>query len=402
MILHLQTDSYKRQIPFNFLNLWADRDDFLATVSSSWQATINGNPIYQLTTKLRLLKHELKKLHQQHTSHITSRVSQAKDVWYAAQTVLDANPTSPEARTDERSCAHQYMQLCKDEESFFQQRSRVQWLQLGDRNTKFFQKSLLHRQVRNRIHHLKDDEGNIIHDQQQMSHMAVSFFEQLLSTPQPPLTDDIAPIYPNTISAASTTAMLLPLTNDEIKAALFSIPDNKAPGPDGYNAFFFRKCWSIIGADFIAATRYFFTNNTLPRCVNATRVDLVPKVENPSCMNDFRPISCCNVLYKYISKIIVSRLKTALDEVIGPSQSAFLPGRNISDAILLTQELMHNSHLSNGPANCALKIDLRKAFDTVSWEFILAGLEAIAIPQCMITWIKICISTAHYTINMNG
>jgi len=402
MILHLQTDSYKRQVPFKFLNLWADRDDFLGTVSSSWQATINGNPMYQLTTKLRLLKHELKKLHQQHTSHITSRVSQAKDAWYAAQTVLDANPTSHEARTNERCCAHQYMQLCKDEESFYQQRSRVQWLQLGDRNTKFFHKSLLHRQVRNRIHHLMDDEGNIIHDQQKMSHMAVSFFEQLLSTPQPPLTADIAPIYPNTISAASTTAMLLPLTNDEIKAALFSIPDNKAPGPDGYNAFFFKKCWSIIGADFIAATRYFFTNNTLPRCVNATRVALVPKVENPSCMNDFRPISCCNVLYKCISKIIVSRLKTALDEVIGPSQSAFLPGRNISDAILLTQELMHNSHLSNGPANCALKIDLRKAFDTVSWEFILAGLEAIAIPQCMITWIKICISTAHYTINMNG
>jgi hypothetical protein len=66
--------------------------------------------------------------------------------------------------------------------------------------------------------------------------MVVSFFEQLLSTPQPPLTDDIAPIYPNTISAASTTTMLIPLTNDEIKAALFSIPDNKALGPDSYNS----------------------------------------------------------------------------------------------------------------------------------------------------------------------
>jgi len=187
--------------------------------------------------------------------------------------------------------------------------------------------------------------------------MVVSFFEQLLSTPQPPLTDDIAPIYPNTISAASTTTMLIPLTNDEIKAALFSIPDNKAPGPDSYNTFFFKKCWSIIGVDFIAATRYFFTNNSLPRCVNATRVALVPKVENPSCMNDFRPISCYNVLHKCISKIIVSRLKNALDEIIGPSQSAFLPCRNISDAILLTQKLMHNSHLSNGPPNCAIKID---------------------------------------------
>ncbi|KAJ7009374.1 hypothetical protein NC653_000138 [Populus alba x Populus x berolinensis] len=403
MLIHLQTDSYRRQIPFKFLNLWADREDFLSTVSSSWQEQISGNPIYQFTSKLRLLKLKLKNFHQQHTSNITSRVSQAQSAWYAAQIILDADPTSSVARTNERSLAHQYMQLCKDEESFFQQRSKIQWLQLGDRNTKFFHKSLLHRQVRNKIHHLTDNAGNIIQDQQKMSQMAVSFFEQLLApTPQPPLQDDITLLYPKPISDASKTAMLLPLTNDEIKVALFSIPDNKAPGPDGYNAFFFKKCWHIIGTDFIAATRYFFTNNSLPRCVNATRVALVPKVENPSSMNDFRPISCCNILYKCISKIIVSRLKSVLNDIIGPAQSAFLPGRSISDAILLTQELMHNSHLSNGPSNCALKIDLRKAFDTVSWEFILAGLTTIALPQCMINWIKICISTAHYTINMNG
>jgi len=194
----------------------------------------------------------------------------------------------------------------------------------------------------------------------------------------------------------------LPITNDDIKNALFSIPDSKSPGPDGYNALFFKKSWPLIGVDFIAAVRYFFSHNSLPRCVNATRVALVPKIENPSCLNDYRPISCCNVLYKCISKLIVHRLKTALADVIGPSQTAFLPGRHISDAILLTQELIHNYHLNNGPARCALKIDLKKAFDTVSWEFILAGLAAIAIPPAMITWITTYITTAHYSISING
>jgi len=139
----------------------------------------------------------------------------------------------------------------------------------------------------------------------------------------------------------------------------------------------------------------------MPRCVNATRVALIPKIENPSCPNDYRPISCCNVLYKCISKLIVHRLKTALADVIAPSQTAFLPCRQISDAILLTQELLHNYHLNNGPARCALKIDLKKAFDTVSWEFILAGLAAIAIPPAMITWITTCITTTHYSISIN-
>ncbi|KAJ6889558.1 hypothetical protein NC652_030338 [Populus alba x Populus x berolinensis] len=396
------TVSCKRQVPFKFLNLWADKDGFMDTVTSSWQTQVTGSPIYIFTTKLRLLKTALKQFHRQHTSHITSRVIQSRDAWNAAQSNLAANPTSSEAMAIERATAHHYMQLCKDEESFFRQKSRIQWLQLGDRNTNFFHKSLIHRQVRNHIYRLTDDTGTLIHDQGKLGNMAVSFFEQLLSTPQPPLTEDITPLYKGTISASSASTMLLPISNAEIKTTLFSIPDNKAPGPDGYNAFFFKTCWSIIGDDFIAATRYFFTHNTLPRCVNATRVALVPKVENPASMNDFRPISCCNVLYKCISKIIVSRIKHALDEIIGTSQSAFLPGRNISDAILLTQELMHNNHLSTGPAKCAMKIDLRKAFDTVRWEFILAGLKAIAIPQCMINWIQICISTAHYTVNING
>jgi retron-type reverse transcriptase len=100
--------------------------------------------------------------------------------------------------------------------------------------------------------------------------------------------------------------------------------------------------------------------------------------------------------------LIVVRLKTALADVVGHSQTAFLPGRNISDAILLTQELMHNYHQNKGPPRCALKIDLKKAFDTVRWDYIIAGLHAISLPQELISWITTCITTVHYTINING
>ncbi|KAJ6925336.1 hypothetical protein NC651_009874 [Populus alba x Populus x berolinensis] len=84
------------------------------------------------------------------------------------------------------------------------------------------------------------------------------------------------------------------------------------------------------------------------------------------------------------------------------TQSAFLPGRNISDAILLTQELLYNYHHNKGPARCALKVDLKKAFDTVRLDYIIAGLHAIGLPPAMIRWISTCITTVHYTINING
>jgi hypothetical protein len=137
--------------------------------------------IYIFTTKLRLLKTELKQLHRQHTIHITSRVIHSRDEWNTDQSILAANPTSSEATDNERATANHYMQLCKDEESFFWQKSRIQWLQLGDKNTNFFHKSLLHRQVRNHIHSLMDATGTLIHDQMKLGKMTVSFFEQLHS-----------------------------------------------------------------------------------------------------------------------------------------------------------------------------------------------------------------------------
>lgn len=153
---------------------------------------------------------------------------------------------------------------------------------------------------------------------------------------------------------------------------------------------------------FLLLSGFFFSNNSLSHCVNAMRVALVPKKEHPTSLNDYRPISCCNVIYKCISKLLVIRLKTTLVDVIGPSQSAFLPGRNISDAILLAQELLHNYHHNKGLAWCALKVDLKKAFDTVSLDFIIEGLHTIGLPKDMICWITTCITTIHYTINING
>ena len=102
--------------------------------------------------------------------------------------------------------------------------------------------------------------------------------------------------------------------------------------------------------------------------MNATIIALVPKLPNPTSMSDFRPISCCNTLYKVISKIIANRLKILLPHVINPSQIAFIKGRRIGDNILLAQELLSNYHKNeknDGPSKCAIKVDLMKAYDMV-------------------------------------
>ncbi|KAJ6941863.1 hypothetical protein NC652_007817 [Populus alba x Populus x berolinensis] len=358
--------------------------------------------MYRLTVKLRLVKNACKSFHRQHTSHISRRVAEAKASWNFAQVALDESPGAIELMSAERNHAHIYSQLCKEEEAFYKQRSRIQWLSLRDKNTKFFHRSLVHRQSRNRVHGLTDEAGNQVTANKEMGQVAVAYYQNLLAAPPHTLQEEVSRLYTSKIPSTSVPCLIQQITSDEIKRSLFSIPDDKAPGPDGFTSYFFKKCWGIIGADFINAIRSFFERSTLPRCINATIIVLVPKVENPAGMDDYRPISCCNVIYKCISKIMATRLKTVLADIVSPSQSAFVPGRQIADNILLTQELMHNYHLDRGPARCALKVDLRKAFDTISWDFIIKGLKAIGIPDCMVGWIKACISSATFSISLNG
>ncbi|KAJ6882043.1 hypothetical protein NC651_028604 [Populus alba x Populus x berolinensis] len=191
------------------------------------------------------------------------------------------------------------------------------------------------------------------------------------------------------------------IKNDEINKALFSIPDDNALGSDGYSSLFFKRSWGIFGSDFFAGMKYFFEFSTLPRCVNATRIALVLKIKNHLTMNDFRPIFCCNVMYKCISKVIMSRLQLILLDVMGFSHTAFVYERHILDVILLTQELMHNYHLPDTMSRCALKINIKKAFETINWEFILLGLRTIEVPSSMIRWIEVCMSTVHFSMTIN-
>lgn len=111
----------------------------------------------------------------------------------------------------------------------------------------------------------------------------------------------------------------------------------------------------------------------VPEEWNQTIISLIPKVKCPEQVTDLRPISLCNVIYKIVSKALANRLKVILPEIISPTQSAFVPGRLISDNILLiAYEMTH--HLLNkrkgGTSYAAIKLDMIKAYDRVEWLFL--------------------------------
>jgi len=203
------------------------------------------------------------------------------------------------------------------------------------------------------------------------------------------------------IDATSHNSLLAPVTNDDIKTALFSIDDNKAPGPDGYSCFF-KKTWDIVGGDFCLVVRDFFATGDLLKQINHSIIALIPKSAHVSSATDFRPISCCYVIYKVISKILSARFAVALAGIISPMQNAFLGGKMMANNIHLIQELLRQYGRKRASPRCLLKIVFKKAFDSVQWPFLRQLLLSFGFPSRFVHLIMRCVETASFSIVVNG
>jgi len=158
---------------------------------------------------------------------------------------------------------------------------------------------------------------------------------------------------------------------DEIKLAIFDMGAFKAPRPDGYQALFFQRYWDITGGQVIHTVLNVLEGRTFPESLNDTFLVSIPKVENPQSMTQQRPIGLCNVSYKAITKSIANHLKQVLPKLIAPTQSSFVPGRQISDNIIIAQDMLHTMRRKQGQVGyMAVKIDLEKAYDRLRWPFI--------------------------------
>jgi hypothetical protein len=143
------------------------------------------------------------------------------------------------------------------------------------------------------------------------------------------------------VTRETNDALQKPYIAEDVQKALFSIGDMKAPGPDGLHAIFLKKCWNIIGDVLTQEVLEAINNKVIPDGWNDTIIALIPKVDSPETITQYRPISLFNVLHKVISKMIALRLKHIIDDIISPVHSVFVPGRLITDNILVAYESIH-------------------------------------------------------------
>ena len=206
----------------------------------------------------------------------------------------------------------------------------------------------------------------------------------------------------NILNVEQQLQLCKPFDNNDIRKVLFSIPSHKSPGLDGFNSGFYKSCWEDIGPLVCNAIQEFFEKGSLPSFYGKTKLILLPKIPNPVKPSDFKPISCCNIIYKCITKLLCLRLKEVLPHIIDAGQGAFVKGRELLFNVLLCQDIVRGYHRLHTPPCCIMKVDLHKAFDSVHWEFIKELLHALHFPPLFVKWIMNCISQVQFAINVNG
>ena len=161
------------------------------------------------------------------------------------------------------------------------------------------------------------------------------------------------------------------------------LPSDKAPGPDGYTGRFYKMCWNIIKPDALAALAVVQSGNFRNlQLLNTALLTLLPKKEDAVLVKDFRPISLIHSFAKLVTKLVANRLASKLNEMVAANQSAFIKGRCIHDNFVLVQQTAKFLHQQKQP-RILLKLDMSKAFDFVSWPFLLEILEKRGFgPRC--------------------
>lgn len=304
----------------------------------------------------------------------------------------------------EKDLLCQWHNTLAQEETHWKQKSRLSWLREGDRNTKKFHVSTLRHRSHNALKEIVCPNGSTTKDPLRIREEGVAFFTSLLGevfVSQPQASAKLLEAIPNLLTPTFNSFLTSPFSSKEIKSAFFGMEGAKAPGPDGFPRCFFQSFWHILGPEVEATVKDFQVSKSIPKAVNSTFIALIPKMAGANSFHKFQPISLCNFIYKIVSKVLANKLKKSLSSIINLNQGGFVEGRQILDGIVTTHEVAHSMSKS-GRSGILLKLDISKAYNRVSWAFLVEVLRKFGFQEEWITLVDRCISSATFSVLING
>jgi hypothetical protein len=162
------------------------------------------------------------------------------------------------------------------------------------------------------------------------------------------------------VTESENEMLTQPFTEEEVKCAIFQMEHNKSPGLDGFPAEFYQVFWELIKHDIMAIFHDFHKGQLPLYSLNFGTIVLLPKCQEATKIQQYRPICLLNVSFKIFTKVATNRLMVVALKVINPTQTTFLPGRNIMEGVVILHETLHEMHQKkqNG---VIFKVDFKKA-----------------------------------------
>ncbi|XP_074315299.1 uncharacterized protein LOC141651488 [Silene latifolia] len=191
----------------------------------------------------------------------------------------------------------------------------------GNENTRFFHNLIRYRQIHNRVMSIRGQDGILYHDPQEIETAFLTYYQSLLGTRQ------------------RTTPLHIPT----------------------------MRCGKLVTENHKCLLLASVIAEGIKECIFSILLSLLVMMasQNPTSVLEFRPIACCNTIYKCLSKVICNRVSKIMPDIIKERQGGFVKGRNIVDNVLICQDLVRLYNRRAASPRCLVKTDLKKAYDSV-------------------------------------
>ncbi|XP_062099719.1 uncharacterized protein LOC133805553 [Humulus lupulus] len=390
--------------PFKYFRMWKSFPGFQDLVHNDWIRPIDGTLMYKVVQKLKRLKSTLRLINKQGFTDIHVADLETSHALTECQDQLNKDPLNPRLIQLELEARQKYTDIHRSYCSFLQQKAKLNWIQDGDTNSALFHARIRERRNQNRICSITSELGEWIDQPDMVTAAFLDYYQKLLGSKMAVRNKVLTKIVSlgTFLTTSHVNNLLLPYSQEEVKKAIWEIPGTKASGPDGYCSFFFQDNWNLVGDEVCDAILSFLHSGKILNELNSTVLTLISKSKCPKHVSDYRPIACCNVLYKAATKMICTRLRAVLLVLVAQNQGGFVKGRSIAHNIMICQDLVHHYARKVGKPKCMIKLDLRKAYDTIEWDFIEEMLGAFNFPSKFIQLVMQCVRTPKFSLMFNG
>ncbi|PKU86740.1 Putative ribonuclease H protein [Dendrobium catenatum] len=391
----------QRHHRFLFKNFWTKLDQYWYYILEAFSKNCEGNPISQFMKSLKFLKKEIKCQAWSSSTCVSRHLERLNELQLELMGKLQEEPNNVSICQSLKACSIELSRFNSMLSSWTIQRAKVNWIRYGEDDLKFLYAKIKKRRnaANSVVNFLANESADSNSD---VASLIIHYFQGLYNPPA--ITNLNLSGFPvgSKLSVYDASCLTTLVLDEEVKHAVFSGKSNSAPGPDGYNFFFYKSAWHIIAPVVCRAVKSFFYKCYMPNGVKATALAIVPKFKNATDISDYRPIALCNVFYKIITKVLAERMKPLMCLIVKDNQAGFVKSRVSTDNILLASDLLSYAGKKRGCNFFCAKLDIKKAFDSVCREFLLERMLQKGFPSLFVNWIKACIMNVNFSILING